>query len=412
MPGATLTINPAQPALTVVRKTTVAENELKGSLKEMQAAEERRAYGEAKMAIDQKYMEIGGETGLPTDMTQRATGEGWLRHYKNGVIYFRPGHAAYWVHGAILGKYLALGETASFLGYPTTDELGAPDGVGRYNHFQHGSIYWSPATGAAAVSGPIRDHWAELGWETSWLGYPLSDEGVYPEGGRVSAFQKGAIYWWPDTGPRALNDIVVQYTGLWCEEETNFDGGVLFMFNYDDERYTTLGIKGPDLQQTFDARFYQDVDSGDTRFDVLDLYRGKPRELMVTAVLNEHSGGNPQGVRQLIEDAYDKGTPYVADAITQIPYVGPVLGPAARVGFIAAKGDVLDAVNSFIDVTLGGGDRPLGSDVIALTTKDLILIATRPEGNAYKYEIPWRFSTQPLERQGAKYWLYFNVFPA
>jgi len=94
MPGATLTINPAQPALTVVRKTTVAENELKGSLKEMQAAEERRAYGEAKMAIDQKYMEIGGETGLPTDMTQRATGEGWLRHYKNGVIYFRPGHAA------------------------------------------------------------------------------------------------------------------------------------------------------------------------------------------------------------------------------------------------------------------------------------------------------------------------------
>ena len=57
-------------------------------------------------------------------------------------------------------------------------------------------------------------------------------------------------------------------------------------------------------------------------------------------------------------------------------------------------------------------DRPLGSDVIALTTKDLILIATRPEGNAYKYEIPFRFSTQPLERQGARYWLYFNVFTA
>jgi len=412
MPAATLTINPTQAALTVVRKTTVSEGELKGSLKDMQVAEERRQYGEAKMAIDQKYMEIGGETGLPTDMTQRATGEGWLRHYKNGVIYFRPGHPAYWVHGAILGKYHALGETASFLGYPLTDELVAPDGVGRYTHFQNGSIYWSPATGAAAVSGAIRDHWAELGWETSWLGYPRADEGDFPEGGRVSAFERGAIYWWADTGPRALNDIVVQYTGLYCFAETKFDGGVFFLFDHSDEPYATLGIKGPEISQTFPARQYEDVDAKNSRFDILELYRGKPRELLVTAVLTDHSGGNPKAVQQLIEDAYDKGTPYVADAITQIPYVGPVLGPAARIGFIAAKGDVLDAVNSFIDNTLGGGDRPLGSDSIALTTKDLILMATRPEGNAYMYEIPWRFQTDLLERFDATYRLYFNVFPA
>ena len=42
------------------------------------------------------------------------------------------------------------------LGFPTTDEKGSPDGVGRYNHFSGSggsSIYWSPTTGAHSVHG-------------------------------------------------------------------------------------------------------------------------------------------------------------------------------------------------------------------------------------------------------------------
>lgn len=412
MPGATLTINPMQPTLTVVRKTTISESDLKGSAKEMAAELERREYGEAKMAIDQKYMEIGGETGLPIDMTHRATGDGWQRNYKNGAIFFRPGHPALWVRGAIGGKYHALGETASYLGYPLTDELATPDGIGRYTHFQHGSIYWSPKSGAVAVSGAIRDHWADLGWETSWLGYPLADERDFPESGRVAAFQGGNIFWWEDVGTRALNELVVQYTGFYCWGETNIDGGWKALFDRSDEPYVNLGIKGPEIAQTFPARQYEDINEHQGKFDILELYRGKPRELLITAVMTEHSGGTPKAVQDLIADAYDKGTPYVADAIEKIPYVGPVLGPAARVGFILAKGDVLDAVNSFIDDTLGGGDRNLGSDNIALTTKDLILFATRPEGNAYMFEIPWRLQSELFERWGATYRVFFNVFPA
>jgi uncharacterized protein with LGFP repeats len=45
------------------------------------------------------------------------------------------------VIGAIRDKWLALGGPSSFLGQPLTDELGTPDGVGRFNHFQGGSIY-------------------------------------------------------------------------------------------------------------------------------------------------------------------------------------------------------------------------------------------------------------------------------
>ena len=49
--------------------------------------------------------------------------------------------------------------------YPVNDETATPGGgVGRYNHFQCGSIYWKPATGAHEVHGAIRNLWAGMGW--------------------------------------------------------------------------------------------------------------------------------------------------------------------------------------------------------------------------------------------------------
>lgn len=84
---------------------------------------------------------------------------------------------AFEVHGDIGVHYRALGGSGSVLGYPTTDETGTPDGVGRYNHFQAGSIYWTPGTGAHEVHGLIRSFWAAGGWErNNALGYPISDE--------------------------------------------------------------------------------------------------------------------------------------------------------------------------------------------------------------------------------------------
>lgn len=90
---------------------------------------------------------------------------------------FQSSAGAFEVHGAIREKYLALGAEASILGYPRTDESGTPDGRGRFNHFQSGSIYWTAGTGAYEVHGLIRDRWSALGWERNpQLGYPISDE--------------------------------------------------------------------------------------------------------------------------------------------------------------------------------------------------------------------------------------------
>lgn len=103
------------------------------------------------------------------------------------------------IRGAIWDHWQALGGPAGFLGLPLTEELTCIDGVGKFNRFDNGSIFYSPVSGAWEVHGAILDHWNSLGAERSYLGYPASDEGDYTDAsgtvGRVSYFQYGKIIW-------------------------------------------------------------------------------------------------------------------------------------------------------------------------------------------------------------------------
>ena len=144
-----------------------------------------------------------------TDETATPGSGGRYNHFQGGSIYWSPSTGAWEIHGAIRAKYSALGWEQSFLGFPLTNETTTPDGIGRYNHFQNGSIYWSPGTGAWEVHGAIRDKWSSLGWERSALGYPLTDEqAVYGGTGRISHFQHGSIYWSATAGSRILKERV------------------------------------------------------------------------------------------------------------------------------------------------------------------------------------------------------------
>ena len=155
-----------------------------------------------------KWRETGGDTGfLGAAQTVESVcpdGRGHYVHFAGGSIYWTPETGAHVIYGAIREKWAALGwETCAFLGYPLTDETGTPDGVGRFNHFERGSIYWTPATGACEIHGPIRDAWERQGRETGPLGYPVSD--VTPAAdktGVFSAFQHGTIRWSPVDGAR------------------------------------------------------------------------------------------------------------------------------------------------------------------------------------------------------------------
>lgn len=126
-------------------------------------------------------------------------------------------YGAYDVRGSIEVRYLSLGGPPGFLGLPLTHESVTPDRVGRYNHFQGGSVYWSPVTnGAWEVHGAIRARWEQTGWEKGPLGYPLSNEEVAPDGvGRFGHFQNGKIYWTPTTGAQEIYGSIL---GLWASQ--------------------------------------------------------------------------------------------------------------------------------------------------------------------------------------------------
>jgi len=100
-------------------------------------------------------------------------------------------------------KHQELGGAGGFLGRPRGPEGNTPDGRGHFRHFEGGSIYVSLGTDAHEVHGAIRGKWEELEWERGFLGYPVTDETPTPDGrGRFNPFEGGSIYWTPETGAR------------------------------------------------------------------------------------------------------------------------------------------------------------------------------------------------------------------
>jgi hypothetical protein len=92
-------------------------------------------------------------------------------------------------------KYRLFSGAQGMLGYATNQEQVTADGRGRYRLYQHGSIYYTPQTGAHLVYGGIREQWTGMGSERSELGYPTSDEVATPDGGRIQYFEHGIITW-------------------------------------------------------------------------------------------------------------------------------------------------------------------------------------------------------------------------
>jgi hypothetical protein len=157
------------------------------------------------MSLDENLKKF---VGSPlTDEMATADGIGRVRHFERGSIYWHPETGAHEVHGDIRAKWDSLGGASSVvsaygsqIGYPLTDELPAADG-GKVSHFERASIYWHPASGAHFIGGAIRQQWWELGAERSELGYPTTDETTRAAGyGRYSVFTSGAIYWIPEQG--------------------------------------------------------------------------------------------------------------------------------------------------------------------------------------------------------------------
>lgn len=98
------------------------------------------------------YRSLGGPSsflGAPTGAEQ-PVGDGRMQSYQGGNIYWSRASGAFEVHGAILGRYLSLGGTASFLGFPTSDEFQVGP-AGRQSNFRNGYIFFSFTNDATTV---------------------------------------------------------------------------------------------------------------------------------------------------------------------------------------------------------------------------------------------------------------------
>lgn len=153
--------------------------------------------------IETEYLHLGGTSsflGLPTtDEKGAPDGVGRFNNFKGGTIYWTPSTNAHEVHGALRSKWVQLGAEGGVLGYPIQDQNNTPKVFGQFSIFQFGSVYTSPASGTHEVHGAIRDAWASIGYENSSLGFPITDEHDVP-GGRRNNFEHGYIVWRPSTG--------------------------------------------------------------------------------------------------------------------------------------------------------------------------------------------------------------------
>jgi hypothetical protein len=256
-------------------------------------------------------------------------------------------------------------------------------------HFRHPS--W--------VYGAIGERYDALGAHNSWLGFPTADEAPFADGGRVSTFEHGDIYWWPDVGAIELNQVVVQYTGIICFGETDYDGG-----SPSDEPYVVLGTVSPQGASSTRSQIYEGVNAIQGRADSIDLYLGKPLGMALTALLMEHDDENPDRYKAALKAATDKALDVIGGAVeAEVPGIAVVVGPLLD----AIKPVIADALNDL----LGLRDDDLGQQTFALTAKQMVVLAARTP-DSVDYGVTSKFQTPLFTGEGSSYKVCFRFAPA
>lgn len=166
-------------------------------------------------SIRDKWQGLGGplsNLGFPShDVQSISDGIGHAQYFQNGAIYWSPMTGAH-VISNYQHKWMTLGGPTGVLGYPTSDELRDNQNV-PFQDFQYGSIY--DYGQIFAVMSEICAAWLRLDGGQGILGYPTSDEHLSPNGiGRYQSFSGGNIYWTPTTGAYIVSSMLDKYQGL------------------------------------------------------------------------------------------------------------------------------------------------------------------------------------------------------
>jgi hypothetical protein len=96
------------------------------------------------------------------------------------------------ISSSISDKYSVV-QRKGLLGLPIGSEQECGDGIGRFQEYEHGRIYFHRRIGTIEIHEPNYRLYKELGLEKGKLGYPISDEQKDPFGRICNTFQGGKI---------------------------------------------------------------------------------------------------------------------------------------------------------------------------------------------------------------------------
>ncbi len=167
---------------------------------QLATSEDNTEYGIAqKIDATAKQFKLGNIHSESSKMRPTAGKGGWFLRYEKGWVYYNPKtNNTYAIWGEVMKKWSTNNYETGWLGFPLSNNSNTPNRQGAFVHFDKGSIYYSPNTGAHWVGGAFKEYWKNKGWENSAeLGFPKTDEvEIFINGyTRYQQFEKGTLFW-------------------------------------------------------------------------------------------------------------------------------------------------------------------------------------------------------------------------
>jgi uncharacterized protein with LGFP repeats len=181
----------------------------------------RNRIGSFNTPVYKRWQALGGEAGWIGSpfVGEHAVGEGRVTRFAGADLYYHPSYGTHWTKGRNRSLYRSLGETAHYLGWPTSDEVRGTLGS-KMSYFQAGAIYYSRATRSQAVFGTFYRYYSRLGDKVGRLGLPLASQRAGAvKWSQVQHFQHGGLFWTRRLRTQEVNGAIYRtYVGLGAEK--------------------------------------------------------------------------------------------------------------------------------------------------------------------------------------------------
>lgn len=156
-------------------------------------------YNIAQMiAAKAKQRNLGAIHSESPKMRPTAGKGGWFLRYQYGWVYYNPRlNQAFAIMENMMKKWGEMGYETGWMGFPISDNMELPKHNGFYTAFDNGSIYNSLTYGMHYVGGAFRDEWGRRGFENgATLAFPKTDEVAINIDGytRYQQFERGTLF--------------------------------------------------------------------------------------------------------------------------------------------------------------------------------------------------------------------------